>query len=157
VINPARNTMASLPRILSSSSVDRPHILLPVPDPSSFRFLAHWCYFKDLRYIRDYLARGLLSWEGVARNVEYLGLPPELRSSLAGLYHYHVSREWDVTEPTLSDGSDDECDHTASSEESSDDNMDMDEDEESLRGPAFTRKTARFSICPTSSAFALSA
>jgi hypothetical protein len=51
LIDPARHTIASLPRILSSSSAERPHILLPVPDPYSFRFLAHWCYFRDFRYV----------------------------------------------------------------------------------------------------------
>ncbi|KIK58157.1 hypothetical protein GYMLUDRAFT_132104, partial [Collybiopsis luxurians FD-317 M1] len=74
-----------LPRLLNSSP-DHPVLFLPVPDPSSIHFLFHWMYFGELDYIRDALRDGIIHWEGIARNVEYLGLTDDIKIFLGNWY-----------------------------------------------------------------------
>ncbi|KAJ3903823.1 hypothetical protein F5879DRAFT_957885 [Lentinula edodes] len=74
-----------LPRLLNSSAA-HPVLFLPVPDPSSIDLVFHWMYFGDLRYIRDSLHEKHIQWEGIARNVEYLGLSHELKVFLGDWY-----------------------------------------------------------------------
>ncbi|TFK76371.1 hypothetical protein BDN72DRAFT_232841 [Pluteus cervinus] len=73
------------PRILPSSP-NHPIIYLPVPDPSSFQLLIHWMYFGDNKFIDDCLKQGLIQWEGIARNVEYLGMSKEIKIFLGHFY-----------------------------------------------------------------------
>ncbi|KAF8965220.1 hypothetical protein BDZ97DRAFT_1757356 [Flammula alnicola] len=75
-----------LPRLMPCSP-DHPILFLPVPDPTSFHLLVHWMYFGDLTYIQDCLHQGLIQWEGIARNVEYLGLNSEIKIFLGNWYH----------------------------------------------------------------------
>ncbi|KIK08249.1 hypothetical protein K443DRAFT_85427 [Laccaria amethystina LaAM-08-1] len=74
-----------LPRLMPCSP-DHPVLFLPVPDPSSFHLLVHWMYFGDSSYIGDCLHRGIIQWEGIARNVEYLGLPSDIKVFLSHWY-----------------------------------------------------------------------
>ncbi|KAF5349463.1 hypothetical protein D9757_012435 [Collybiopsis confluens] len=74
-----------LPRLLNSSP-DHPVLFLPVPDPSSIDLLFHWMYFGELDLIRDALHNGTIHWEGVARNVEYLGLADDIKVFLGNWY-----------------------------------------------------------------------
>jgi hypothetical protein len=74
-----------LPRLLSSTP-HHPVVFLPVPDPSSFHLLVHWIYFGRTNYIEECLAQGVIQWEGVARNVEYLGLPTDIKVFLGRWY-----------------------------------------------------------------------
>ncbi|PCH37735.1 hypothetical protein WOLCODRAFT_22815 [Wolfiporia cocos MD-104 SS10] len=71
---------------LLPSSPTHPSILLPVPDPASFRLLVHYIYFGSTSYIEDALDDGTLSWEGIARNVEYLGMGAEIKIFLGRWY-----------------------------------------------------------------------
>lgn len=73
------------PRLLPSSPT-HPIILLPVPDPSSLPLLIHWIYFGQTNYIEDALIQGSIQWEGIARNVEYLGMDKEIRLFLGRWY-----------------------------------------------------------------------
>jgi hypothetical protein len=59
--------------------MNHPQLYLPLPDPGSFPHLAHYLYFGSLDYLEDLLHRGDISWEGVVRNVEYLGLRDEVK------------------------------------------------------------------------------
>lgn len=59
-----------------------PTIYLPVPDPTSFPLLIHYMYFGKVEYMDRGLHAGEIQWEGVVRNVEYLGLGPEIKSFL---------------------------------------------------------------------------
>jgi len=61
-------------------------IYLPVPDPASLRLLVHYMYFGCTSFIEDALDRGELSWEGLARNVEYLGMGSEIKACLGRWY-----------------------------------------------------------------------
>ncbi|EPT04122.1 hypothetical protein FOMPIDRAFT_1046584 [Fomitopsis schrenkii] len=63
-----------------------PSIYLPVPDPASFRLLVHYIYFGSTSFIEDALDDGTLSWEGLARNVEYLGMGAEIKVFLGRWY-----------------------------------------------------------------------
>ncbi|KAI0345263.1 hypothetical protein BDW22DRAFT_1405990 [Trametopsis cervina] len=74
-----------LPRLLPSSS-SMPTIYLPVPDPSSLRLLIHYMYFGSTSYIEDALDDGTVSWEGIARNVEFLGMGLEIKVCLGRWY-----------------------------------------------------------------------
>ncbi|KAF8274879.1 hypothetical protein EI94DRAFT_1793561 [Lactarius quietus] len=76
---------ARLPRLLPSSS-DHPIVYLPVPDASSFPHLVTWMYFGDTNALEDALQRRVIRWDGLARNVEYLGMPEEIKRFLGRWY-----------------------------------------------------------------------
>ncbi|THU88616.1 hypothetical protein K435DRAFT_308127 [Dendrothele bispora CBS 962.96] len=75
-----------IPRVLPSSTADHPVLLLPVPDPSSIEVLIHWIYFGRTEFIEDALDNGDIEWEGIARNVEYLGLSTDIKIFLGWWY-----------------------------------------------------------------------
>lgn len=74
-----------LPCLLPSPPT-RPTIYLPVPDPASLRLLVHFIYFGATSYIEAALDTGELAWDGLARNVEYLGMGAEIRACLGRWY-----------------------------------------------------------------------
>jgi len=76
---------ARLPRLLASSP-DHPIVYLPVPDASSFPHLVTWMYFGDTSALEDALQRRVIRWDGLARNVEYLGMPEEIKRFLGRWY-----------------------------------------------------------------------
>jgi hypothetical protein len=67
-------------------SPEHPILFLPIPDPSSIHLLVHWMYFGSTSYIEDSLNDGSVDWEGIARNVEYLGLPADIKVFLGQWY-----------------------------------------------------------------------
>jgi hypothetical protein len=71
---------------LLPSAPDHPIVYLPVPDPSSFPHLVTWMYFGDNGALEDALQRHAIRWDGLARNVEYLGMPEELKRFLGRWY-----------------------------------------------------------------------
>jgi len=80
------------PRIMPSPP-NHPILYLPVPDPSSFQLLVHWMYFGETAVIEDSLYRGLIQWEGIARNVEYLGLSKDIKVFLGNWYNRWLEPE----------------------------------------------------------------
>ena len=66
------------PRLLPGSQSDHPVVYLPVPDPSSLHYLIHYMYFGSTYHIDQALDRGVVSWDGVARNVEHLGISTDV-------------------------------------------------------------------------------
>jgi hypothetical protein len=56
------------------SSAHHPTLYLPLPDPSSFAHIVHYLYFGSPAFIEEALELGRIRWDGVVRNVEYLGL-----------------------------------------------------------------------------------
>lgn len=54
-------------------------LYVPLPDPSSFGVLLHWLYWHDAGHFNHCLSRGLATWQGVIRNIEYLGLDNEIK------------------------------------------------------------------------------
>lgn len=93
-----------VPRILDSCS-SRPVLLLPVPDPRSIHLLIHWIYFGKTDHIEACLKRGVVDWEGLARNAEYLGLSSDIKVFLARWYG-----KWLLPARRSEDGSDDDSD-----------------------------------------------
>ncbi|KAJ7161473.1 hypothetical protein C8R43DRAFT_880702 [Mycena crocata] len=91
-----------LPRLMPCSP-DHPILFLPIPDPSSIHLLVHWMYFGSTSYIEDSLNDGSVEWEGIARNVEYLGLPADIKVFLGRWYG-----NWLHTERGGQSGSEDE-------------------------------------------------
>ena len=76
------------PRLLPDSEPDHPVVYLPVPDPASLHYLIHYMYFGSTYHIDQALDRGTLSWDGVARNVEYLGMSTDVELFLALYWRY---------------------------------------------------------------------
>jgi len=74
------------PRVLPSSRVNHPVIFLPVPDSASLPHLIHYLYFGSFDYMEDCLHKGVVTWHGIVRNVEYLGLRVELKAALGRYY-----------------------------------------------------------------------
>lgn len=106
-----------LPRLMPCSA-DHPILFLPVPDPTSIHLLVHWMYFGRTEYIEEALNEGSIEWEGIARNVEYLGLPAEMKVFL-GLWYgdwLHHERAHSI--------SDDDSDTVYSDEHNDHDNED---------------------------------
>ncbi|KAL4077250.1 hypothetical protein V8B97DRAFT_1413187 [Scleroderma yunnanense] len=79
---PQNNT----PCLLPSSTSSHPIIFLPVPDPRSIHLLIHWIYFGRTGHIETCLDQGAVNWEGLARNVEYLGLTTDIKVFLGQWY-----------------------------------------------------------------------
>jgi hypothetical protein len=79
------STASRLPRLLPSPP-DHPIVYLPVPDPSSFPYLVWWMYFGDTATLDDALQRHVIRWDGLAQNVEYLGMPDDLKRFLGRWY-----------------------------------------------------------------------
>lgn len=88
-----------LPKLLSSH--EHPVLYLPVPDPTSFHLLIHWMYFNQINIISEALHDGSIQWEGIARNVEYLGLGADIKLFLSKWYHTWL--EMDTLESEESD------------------------------------------------------
>ena len=76
---------ARLPRLLPSSP-DHPIVYLPIPDATSFPYLVTWMYFGNMSALEDALQRRVIHWDGLARNVEYLGMPEEIKRFLGRWY-----------------------------------------------------------------------
>ncbi|KAF5380964.1 hypothetical protein D9615_004099 [Tricholomella constricta] len=126
-----------LPRLMPGSA-DRPVLLLPVPDPSSFYLLVHWMYFGNTRYIRRCLNEGVIQWEGIARNVEYLGLSSGIRLFLHKWYCGSTAERagYDDDSDTACSDSDSDVDYDGSTVSAMDDSdSDSENDEkEPVRG-----------------------
>lgn len=82
----APNRPSSTPHILPSSRPNHPIIYLPVPDPGSIPHLFYYLYYGTFNHIEDSLQKGTLTWQGIVRNVEYLGMRVEIKAAL-GRYH----------------------------------------------------------------------
>ncbi|KAL4265341.1 BTB domain-containing protein [Pleurotus pulmonarius] len=138
------------PRLLPCSP-SHPILFLPLPDPSSFHLLAHWMYFGSTEYIAEALSEGTVQWEGIARNVEYLGLSTDIKIFLGKWYgnwlhtgrsrlDYEEAYEADDDSDTAYD-SDEDFDGDCST--SSD--MEFDEPEEKVPERGRTRELRRLS------------
>lgn len=86
------------PYILPSSRLNHPVIFLPVPDPVSVPHLIYYMYFGSFAHIEDSLQKGTLTWQGVVRNVEYLGMRVEIKAAL-GRYHRIWMKPTSTTPP----------------------------------------------------------
>lgn len=74
-----------LPRMLPSPPT-HPTVYLPVPDPASLRLLIHYMYFGSVAYIEAALDEGAVAWDGLARNVEFLGMGMDIKVCLGRWY-----------------------------------------------------------------------
>ncbi|KAI8989759.1 hypothetical protein BD414DRAFT_315986 [Trametes punicea] len=114
-----------LPCILPSSTCTHPVVHLPIPDPVSFHHLIHYIYFGSTSFIEEALDNGELSWEGLARNVEYLQMGAEIK--------FFLGRYWRRAH-TYYDCSGSERDYDSEYDSDSDAFM-TDEDESTLADP----------------------
>jgi len=133
-----------LPRLLPSSP-NHPVLFLPVPDPTSFHLLVHWMYFGHTNYIADCLNQGIIQWEGIARNVEYLGLPTEIKIFLGRWYGNWLHPERaryafdDDSDTACSDAGDDDADDSSTASDM-DEDVEIDDEKEPIRGRTRTTR-----------------
>ena len=123
-----------LPRLLPGPP-DHPVLFLPVPDPTSFHLLIHWIYFGETGLIDDCLHQGVIQWEGIARNAEYLGLSPGIKIFLRAWYSRWLERS--PQRPAYASDSDTAFSDTDDDDDSStleDGAVDSDEEKEIWRG-----------------------
>jgi hypothetical protein len=85
-------------------SPDHPILFLPVPDPTSIHLLIHWMYFGDFSLIQECLHQGSIQWEGIARNVEYLGLTAEIKIFLGNWYYAWLNPDRQAQEVGADEG-----------------------------------------------------
>lgn len=139
-----------LPRLMPSSAPSHPVLFLPVPDPSSLPLLIHWMYFGDTDLISDALEKRQVQWEGIARNVEYLGLPSDIKVFLGRWYG-----KWLNHDHSSSLGESDSDDSDTAFSDSDEDMMDVaDSDSDtdvgttaSLKDESFSRGRDRATRC----------
>lgn len=79
---PSTPTSTPTPQQQQQASQKGPIIVLPVPDPQSFPLLIHYMYHGKMDAIERTLREGQVSWEGLVRNVEYLGLRDDVKRYL---------------------------------------------------------------------------
>ncbi|KAI0672877.1 hypothetical protein C8Q78DRAFT_1122357 [Trametes maxima] len=124
-----------LPCILPSSTCNHPVVHLPIPDPASFHHLVHYIYFGSTSFMEEALDNGELSWEGLARNVEFLQMGPEIKLFLGRYWRRaHTFHDYSGSE----DDDDDEYEHEYDSDYDSDSDAYMSddgEDESTLADP----------------------
>jgi len=136
-----------LPRLMPCSP-DHPILFLPVPDPTTFHLLVHWMYFGDFTYIQDCLHQGLIEWEGIARNVEYLGLNSDIKIFLVNWYHAWLNPDREPEIDCCSDG--DESDTVFSDSDDETTTFDLDDiDDEKARGRTTTTRPLSFQFLHT--------
>lgn len=128
-----------LPKLLSSTH-GHPILYLPVPDPTSFHLLVHWMYFNQINIISEALHDGSIQWEGIARNVEYLGLSADIKLFLSKWYHTWLAPVETFEDDRSGSDSETDCSDSGDEEDSTDTAVDMDEciemvdEKESSRG-----------------------
>ncbi|KAF8636553.1 hypothetical protein AX17_003365 [Amanita inopinata Kibby_2008] len=124
-----------IPRLLPCSP-DHPSIYLPVPDPHSIQAVIYWIYWGKTDYIEQCLYEGTVQWEGLCKNVEYLGLPTELKIFLTRWRHLWLSPDRDccISDDDSSTVFSDCDDDTSSTASDSGVSWDMDDEKEPARG-----------------------
>lgn len=98
-------------------------------------------YFGDTCYIEDALHQGIIQWEGIARNVEYLGLSTEIKIFLGKWYgrwlHPEGARESfddDSSDTAYSDDDGNYADDDSSTASDMEEDEDLDDEKEISRG-----------------------
>ncbi|WVQ79763.1 hypothetical protein IAT38_001863 [Cryptococcus sp. DSM 104549] len=66
-------------RLLPTKAERAKAVYVPLPDPASFGVILHWLYWHDANHFNHCLSKGLVTWQGVIRNIEYLGLDHEIK------------------------------------------------------------------------------
>lgn len=84
-------------------------------------------YFGDFTYIQKFLHEGTIQWEGIARNVEYLGLNSEIKIFLGNWYHAWLNPDRETEIDCSSDG-----DESDESDDSMSDTVFSDSDEQTI-------------------------
>ena len=87
-------------RLLHTAPGDPLAVLCPLPDPKSFGVLVHWLYWcvflpvcrdpgrtdacgrGDTAALESALSRGLVSWQGLVRNVDYLDMDDAIKRAV---------------------------------------------------------------------------
>ncbi|KZP01067.1 hypothetical protein CALVIDRAFT_559725 [Calocera viscosa TUFC12733] len=86
------------PYHLKDSTMRHPRIHLALPDPDSFGQILEWLYFGPAAYphLEEAMEAGRVTWGGLVRNAEWLGVSSELKNWLGR--HWKKSMEEGRTE-----------------------------------------------------------
>lgn len=114
-------------------------------------------YFGDFTYIQDCLHQGIIQWEGIARNVEYLGLNSDIKTFLGNWYHAWLNPDREPDIDCCSDDDDDDMSDTVFSDSDDDDSEattcdhddPVDIDDEKARGRTTTTRPLSFQFLHT--------
>ena len=87
-------------------------------------------YFGDFTHIQKFLHEGTIQWEGIARNVEYLGLNSDIKIFLGNWYHAWLNPDRETEIDSISDG--EESDESDESDDSMSDTVFSDSDEQTI-------------------------
>ncbi|RDX56417.1 hypothetical protein OH76DRAFT_1425823 [Lentinus brumalis] len=145
-----RQSSVSSPRfpcILPSSTCTHPIIHLPIPDPASFHHLVHYIYFGSTTFIEEALDNSDLTWDGLARNVEYLQMGADIKLFL-GRYWRQAHTYCDHTDEYDSDFDDSESDDSMNEDDATladpnEDGMCLADDEDDDMGIMKAKASAR--------------
>ncbi|WVR09298.1 hypothetical protein IAU60_006363 [Kwoniella sp. DSM 27419] len=86
------------------TKAERPKALyVPLPDPASFAVILHWLYWHDADHFNHCLSKGMVTWQGVIRNIEYLSLDNEIKL-LAGRWWKRWVKPTEPTERRIPSG-----------------------------------------------------
>lgn len=126
-------------------------------------------YFGTTDVIEDALVHGVIQWEGIARNVEYLGLPTDIKAFLGRWFERWLNPDRHGINDAYVSDEEGESDTACSDDDYDDDDDDLmddldsdgirwkdgrDDDEEPCRGR--TRATRCLSWASTASTSAVS-
>ncbi|KAI0030835.1 hypothetical protein K488DRAFT_87415 [Vararia minispora EC-137] len=122
-----------VPQLLAGETPDEARVFLPLPDPASFHYIAHWMYTGRIDLIVKALCAGRITWHGLARNGSALGMTDEYQVMLRDVRAYWAVRLADKPDDwSESDETDSEDAAAFATSEDEDDvgvDVDMHEDE----------------------------
>lgn len=80
-------------RLLPTSIGEPLAVYLPLPDPASFSVLAHWLYWGDVTALESALSKGIVEWQGVVKNIHYLGMDDNVKRVMGKWWRRWVKTE----------------------------------------------------------------
>ena len=93
------SSAGALPRVVKGArllptSIGEPlAVYLPLPDPASFSVLVHWLYWGDVTALESALSRGIVEWQGVVKNIHYLGMDDNVKRVMGKWWRRWVKTE----------------------------------------------------------------
>ena len=68
-------------------------VYIPMPDPAAFGVIVQWLYWGDPKAVELALSKGIISWEGLVYNIDYLDLEDDIKRIVGKWW-----RKWVKTE-----------------------------------------------------------
>lgn len=88
-------------RLLPTSIGEPLAVYLPLPDPASFSVLVHWIYWGDVEALESALSKGIVEWQGVVKNIHYLGMDDNVKRVMGKWWRRWVKTEARAARPEV--------------------------------------------------------